>query len=158
MMTTKESIPRKRLGILGAEMRRARHVRRHLLTKLFAGSATVQLRLDSRQPHAGMTVGGIPIVQTLLSLAAYILRFYRFHVGAGDDDCSCVVCGYFHDADLCFAFDGGKSCREALHVAENPEERLADDTDPCPDIQSHLFAFGFLSGMMISGRMTPARI
>jgi hypothetical protein len=33
-----------------------------LLTKVFAGNATVESHLDSRHPHVGMTIGGISTV------------------------------------------------------------------------------------------------
>ncbi len=38
------------------------------MTKVFAGNAAVGLHVDSRQPQAGMTMGGISIVQELLAL------------------------------------------------------------------------------------------
>jgi hypothetical protein len=38
------------------------------VTRVFAGNATVELRVDSRQPQAGMTIGGISIVEEVLSL------------------------------------------------------------------------------------------
>jgi hypothetical protein len=51
-----------------------------LLTKVFAGNATVESHLDSRHPHAGMTIGGISIV-----LRTSVTRY------KGSKKCPCVV-------------------------------------------------------------------